>query len=459
MNSLNLNYLKKVLDEAKAINEKFNCFNTICEEKALEIFEEIKKRKRKGKLTGMALTIKDNICLENVETTAGSAILKGYYPTYSATAVERLLAEGAIPIGKTTMDEFGFGSFGVNVGLGFPIAKNPLDPERTCGGSSSGAACYVKASKFNTIALAESTGGSIANPAAFCGVVGLCPTYGRVSRWGLIDYASSLDKIGVIAKSVAEAALALEIISGYDDRDATASDLPVPKLSKAKPSKNFKIGVIKESIGRGTSQEIVKTFIKGIEIAKNENFEIKEISLTKAMQFGVACYYILAMCEASTNLAKYCGLRYGSSEALEKRHYNQFFSSVRTNYFGKEAKRRIILGTFARMAGYREAYYLRACKVRNLIVEEYAKVFKDVDLIVTPTMPFLAPKFSEIKELKPIQHYMADFLTVPPNLAGLPHISLPFEGIGFMLTANQFEEEKLIGAALALEKIFENAKR
>ncbi|MBI4015764.1 MAG: Asp-tRNA(Asn)/Glu-tRNA(Gln) amidotransferase subunit GatA [Candidatus Aenigmarchaeota archaeon] len=427
------------IKEAQELDKKYNIFITLAE-------------KAEGKFP---LAVKDNICTDGLRTTAGSKILHNYIPPFDATVVQRLKAVGAAVVGKTAMDEFGFGTFSVN--CAYKVPKNPLNTDRSCGGSSGGSAAYIAASKHAKFALGQSTGGSISCPAAFCGVVGLTPTYGLVSRYGLIDYGNSLDKIGLLAKTVEDAAFALGIIAGHDPKDSTS--LPLERRGYAKHCipQDLKIGVPKEyfeSVETGV-EKAVWVAIKKLEA---EGIEYREVSLpsTKSALFS---YYIIAMCEASTNLAKYCGLRYGLSENPEGRSFNEYFSSVRTKGFGQEVKRRILMGTFARMAGYREAYYLKALKVRANVIAEFKRVLKSVDVLAAPTMPMIAPRFSEIASLTPLQHYTSDVLTVPANLAGLPQISVPCgksEGmpVGLHFIGNHLAENKIISAGWFAEKIF-----
>ncbi|MEW6063127.1 MAG: amidase family protein [Nanoarchaeota archaeon] len=427
----------KVLEEAKKINKEYNYFNTISEELAIEQAKAVQKAPR-GKLAGLPVSVKDCICVKSVESTAGSKILKNYKPVFNATAVQRAIDEGAIIIGKTAQDEFGFGSFSCNVGIDFKIPLNPFDKNRVCGGSSGGAAGITQLAKFPHIALAESTGGSIVNPASFCGVIGLCPTYGLVSRYGLIDYADSLDKIGVMAKEIEDVDLMLNVIKGNDRKDATSLKQDTNKDKTIK-----KVALIKESLD-------VDKEIKEIILSNLDNLKIKyeKISLPLTAKYGIPCYYIIAMSEASTNLARYCGIKYGLHEEL-KGNFDEYFSNVRSKGFGEETKRRIILGTFARMAGYRDKYYSKAMQVRTLIIQEYKKAFSKYDLLVSPTMPIIAPKFFDAAKLTPLQNYMMDTLTVGPNLAGLPHITLNASllqkmPVGIMFIANHLDENKLI---------------
>ncbi len=431
---------KKIIKEAKKINKEYNYFNTICEDFALEQVNHVNK---KGKLYGTYVSLKDAICLKGVESSAGSKILKGYRPPFNSFVAEELMKEGAIIIGKTSQDEFGFGSFSVNVGLGFKVPKNPFDKTRVCGGSSGGAAGAAK--KLDQISIGESTGGSIVCPAAFCGIVGLCPTYGLVSRYGLIDYGSSLDKIGPMAKTVNECEKILKVIVKHDKKDSTS----INKI--AKPPKIKRIAIVREAF-------YVDKDVKDLVMQKIDESKIKykEISLPLNKKYANACYYLLAMSEASTNLAKFCGIRYGLEMPL-KGTFNEYFSEVRSKGLTKEAKRRIILGTFARMAGVRDAYYIKAAQLRTKLIQEYKQAFKKFDIILTPTMPILPPKFKEIETLSPLQVYMLDELTCGPNLAGIPHMSVPIGEakklpVGMMMMSDHFCENNLIKFGKEVEK-------
>ncbi len=446
--------VEKAINSAESLNKKLKFF-------AMQTFDLARKQSHvlqhaisnyrpAGKLAGVAVSVKDALCVAGVESCAGSAILKGYKPLITASAVSKTISEGGCVLGKTAQDEFGFGGFNTNVGAGFPVPLNPHDSSRSCGGSSGGAACITAAADFPHIAIAESTGGSIVNPAAFCGVVGLCPTYGRVSRYGLIDYANSLDKIGPIGRCVDDVAVALEVMAGKDINDHTSSSIPVDNYSShaTAPRRQFRIGIVKESFGEGVDGHVAKKVKDVILKLQDAGVHAAEISMPQTFRYGIPAYYIIAMCEASTNLARYSGLLFGATEPL-KDDFKTFFSAVRTKYFGAEAKRRILLGTFARMAGWRDAYYTKALQVRRLIIQEYQHAFSRVDALVTPTMPIIAPKFSEISEMTPLQNYMADILTVGPNLAGVPHISLPCGAVdgmpaGILFTAPHFHEDTLI---------------
>ncbi|MBI4143934.1 Asp-tRNA(Asn)/Glu-tRNA(Gln) amidotransferase subunit GatA [Candidatus Woesearchaeota archaeon] len=443
--------IAKFFDEAKRI-ENYNYFTVLTPELAKEQALLVSKRIKAGEflpLAGLPVTIKDCICVKGVETTAGSDILRGYKPLFNASVVQRLINAGAVIVGKTSQDEFGFGGFGINTGVGFSPAKNPLDPSRVCGGSSSGCGGITRKTSLAHVGIGESTGGSIVNPAAFCGVFGLCPTYGRVSRYGLIDYANSLDKIGSLAKDLGDCASVMSVISGFDEMDETTSTCPVPDYGSflAKGVKGLRVARIKEAFGEGVDEHIKNKVHSVITNLEKQGASIREVSIPVVAEYAVPVYYLIAMSEASTNLAKFCGMRYGQHAPL-KGSFDEYFSAVRTRHFGAEAKRRILLGTFARMAGYRDAYYLKALKIRTLIIEEYKKVFCSSDVLVSPTMPVIPPVFEDVKRLTPLQNYMMDILTVGPNLAGLPHLSVPVnkEWVGVMFTADHYKEELLFQA-------------
>jgi aspartyl-tRNA(Asn)/glutamyl-tRNA(Gln) amidotransferase subunit A len=442
--------MKDILEKSREIQKKYSPFITIADKIADKI-----ETKSKGRLSGIAISVKDNICTAGMQTTAGSKILAGYLPPFNATCVEKILKEGGFVLGKTALDEFGFGTFSVNCAYGIP--KNPLDTSRSCGGSSGGASCLTAAADFQHIAIAESTGGSISCPAAFTGTVGLTPTYGRVSRWGLIDYANSLDKIGCIGKTVKDVALLLSIISGSDEYDSTVLDLPAEDFTKCLKNdvKGMKIAVPKEYF-ENVDEKITKVVWSAIKKLEDAGASYKEISLPHT-NYSLPAYYIIAMAESSTNLAKFCGMRYGLHLPLQG-NFDEYFSTVRAGGFGEEAKRRIILGTFARMAGWRDAYYLKALKVRTKVIEDFKKVFGNFDVLAAPTMPVVAPRFSDIEKLEPIQVYMMDILTVAPNLAGIPMISVPCGSVqglpvGLHLMGDHLQEKKILQAAYVFEQV------
>ena len=426
----------EVYEICEKINKEYNCFVTVV------------RPEREG---DRFFSAKDCLCTKNIRTTAGSRMLENYVPFFDATCVELMKKAGYQLVGKTAMDEFGFGSFTVNT---FIVPKNPWDKDRVCGGSSGGAACFTALAPFKHIALAESTGGSIACPASFCGVVGLTPTYGVVSRYGLIDYANSLDKIGVMAKTVDECIEGIKIIGRKDARDSTSVGLRCD-LDNLPDARKFKVAVPREYF-ENVNKDVERCVWNAIHELEKEGIEYNEINL-EYTKYALAAYYIIATSEASTNLAKYCGMRYGLQERIEG-NFNEYFSRIRAKGFGEEAKRRILLGTYARMSGFRDQYYIRALKVRRLVIDEFKRVLNDYDCIVAPTMPFIAPKFDEVKKLTPVEHYMSDVLTVPVNLAGLPHISIPcgFSSsmpVGMQIISEHFREDKVLALARLYESI------
>ncbi|MFA4887400.1 MAG: amidase family protein [Candidatus Nanoarchaeia archaeon] len=437
----------KILEQAEKINQEYHYLNFISKDLATT-----QSKQSTGKLAGLFLSVKDNICVQNIPSTAGSKILSNYKPPFHATAVQKAISEGAIIIGKTNQEEFGFGGFGTNMGIGFETPLNPYDQNRATGGSSGGAGGLANKLPHH-VAMAESTGGSIEAPAAFCNVFGFCPTYSRVSRYGLIDYANSLDKIGPVSTDLYGAALLLETISGHDVKDSTSSQEIVPKFTDYlnKDVKGLKIGIVKEAFGEGTSPDVKKKVEEAISKLEQLGCKIETVNLPLVSKYGIPTYYLLATTEASTNLAKYCGMRYGYAEEL-KGDFNDYFTHIRSTAFGKEAKRRIMLGSFARMAGFRDAYYLKAMKVRTKIIQEYKQALSKVDLLITPTMPILPPTFNEIKQLTPLQTYMMDVLTAGPNLAGLPHASVPVGfsknlPVGMSIIADHYKEGLVFQAA------------
>jgi aspartyl-tRNA(Asn)/glutamyl-tRNA(Gln) amidotransferase subunit A len=485
-------YTKQALDAAKKINHDYSYFSTICEDEAIsqakEVEKDIKKDTKPGKLAGLIVSVKDNICVKDVESTAGSRILKGYKPLFDATVIERLKSDGAIIIGKTIQDEFGFGSFSTNVGLDVKTPKNPFDKERATGGSSGGSAGITSKAEFSHVSIAESTGGSIECPASFCGVVGFCPTYGRLSRYGLISYADSLDKIGIMAKNVKDIAPVLEVMSGFDEMDATSlkDKLDLKHIEHLRDAKHeskdakhetkdakhendklshhkFKIGLIKESMAESVDKDIKLAVEKVVDELKSAGHSVEEVSLPITFKYGIPTYYIISTSEASTNLMRYCGLRYGQESEVKNKSFVNYFTEIRSEHFNEEAKRRIMLGTFARMAGYRDAYYIKATKVRTQIIQEYKNLFTKYDILISPTMPVVAPKFSEIEKMTALQNFMMDILTVGPNLAGIPHASQPIGEkvigkhkmpIGMMANADHMNEGLLLTFMQVVEDIY-----
>jgi aspartyl-tRNA(Asn)/glutamyl-tRNA(Gln) amidotransferase subunit A len=410
-----------------------------------------------GDLEGVPFVAKDAICTSEVLSSAGSEILEDYRPVFDATVIEKLKDSGAEFYGKTNQDEFGFGTFSTN--CAFETPKNPHDSERVVGGSSGGAGAIVAAMDQPLISLGESTGGSITNPAAYNGVVGVTPTYGRVSRYGLIDYANSLDKIGVLAKTVYGAAKGLEVIAGHDENDQTTSKKEIPEYSDLEKKNDLKIAVPKQYLElEGLQEGVRENFEESLERFEGLGAEVEEVDMPLlSAEVAVPSYYVLAMAEASTNLAKMSGMRYGlEMDPGDFEDYNEYFSEVRTEGFGEEAKRRILVGTYTRMAGYRDDYYIKAAEVRQKIINQYKEVFEDFDVIASPSMPNIAPRIEEAESMSPTEVYAMDTLTVGPNLAGMPMISVPngtSEGMptGLHLVADHFQEKKLFDAAHTYE--------
>jgi aspartyl-tRNA(Asn)/glutamyl-tRNA(Gln) amidotransferase subunit A len=398
---------------------------------------------------GVPIAIKDNIQVKNWSVTSGSKILQGYVAPYNATVIEKMLQAGLAPFGRTNMDEFAMGSTTETSYYGKTL--NPTDTSRVPGGSSGGSAAAVAAG-VAIAALGSDTGGSIRQPAAYCGIVGMKPTYGRVSRYGLASYASSLDQIGPMTQNVEDAAILYDIISGSDTKDSTNAlkdDKVTPNLN---PERKFTIGIIPSHLEEASS-DVQKAYEVAIEALKNAGHTIKEISLLDA-KYDISAYYITATAEATTNLARYDGIRYGNR--AEAKNISELYINTRSEGFGDEVKRRILLGNFVLSSGYYDAYYVKAQKVRHLIKDEYKKVFSEVDLILSPVAPSIAPKFGELAT--PMQMYLSDMYTISVNLAGLPAISLPITKneagvpVGLQLIANAYEEQTLFDAALGLEK-------
>ncbi len=430
-------------------------FITVSKDSALQQAKEIEKRRKEkklGRLAGVPIAVKDNICTRGIETTCASKILKGYVPPYDATVVRLLKEEGAIIVGKTNLDEFGMGSS--TEFSAFFATKNPRNLNYVPGGSSGGSAAAV-AKGLSAAALGTDTGGSIRCPAAFCGVVGVKPTYGLVSRYGLIAYANTLEQIGPVANNVNDAALLLSCIAGHDDSDSTSIGKS-EDYTKFNNGSKLKVGVPKQCFGEGTQKAVSDAVWNAIKKIEGEGAEVEEIDL-KSIEYALASYYIIAMSEASSNLARYDGLRYGFQDSSGARNWSTLFSKDRKAGFGFEVKKRIMLGTFALSAGYFDAYYLKAQKVRNIIIQAFQRAFKKFDVLIGPTMPTTAFKLGE-KSVDPLAMYMSDCDTVPANLAGIPAISIPCGSsnglpIGLQIMAAPFEEGKLFKAAKTLEDI------
>ena len=441
----NVNLFLERIEENKHLNAYNFTFNEEAKKQAEKIQKKIKEDNH-GKLAGLVIAIKDVLSIENKSTTCSSKILKDFKALYTATAVQKLIDEDAIIIGKTNCDEFAMGSSNENSAFGNVL--NPVDNERVPGGSSGGSAAVVAANLCDA-SLGTDTGGSIRQPAAFCGVYGLKPTYGRVSRYGLTAFASSFDTIGPFANNVENIAAILEVISGIDKHDSTSYNISVPDFSQDLNLNGMKpkIGIAKEYFAEGLSPEIKTSIEELIDKLKNEGFEVINIDLP-LNDYTIATYYILTTAEASSNLARYDGARYGY-RSQDNQALIDMYKLSRSEGFGEEVKRRIMLGTYVLSAGYYDAYYRKAQKVRRLIKNDFDKAFNKVDLILTPTSPTTAFKIGE-KSSDPLEMYLSDIYTTSANLAGIPGINIPAakssEGlpIGVQLLANQFDESTLL---------------
>jgi aspartyl-tRNA(Asn)/glutamyl-tRNA(Gln) amidotransferase subunit A len=438
-------------------NGALRAFLTVAAERALEKASALDSRRGDWPsmpLLGVPVALKDNLCTRGVATTAASRILESYVPPYDATVVERLERAGAVIVGKTNCDEFAMGSSTENSAFG--PTRNPWGPDRTPGGSSGGSAAAV-AARAVPLALGSDTGGSIRQPAALCGVVGLKPTYGRVSRFGLLAFGSSLDQIGPIATSVADAATALQVMAGADPRDATCSTAPVPDYSSALSGdvRGLRIGVPRDHLAGGLDPEIAQAFDQAVDALRREGAAVHDITLPHSAS-AIPVYYLVATAEASSNLARYDGVRYGFRSARAAT-LGEMYDRTRDEGFGPEVKRRIMLGTYVLSAGYYDAYYRKAQQVRTLIRRDYDTAFERVDLIAVPTSPTPAFRLGERLD-DPLQMYLADVFTVGANLAGLPSVSVPCGltagrlPIGLQLTGRAMDEATVLRAADAYER-------
>lgn len=474
---------RHALDLIEEKNSTIHAYISVQEESVIEDARAVDRRiaagDSTGALVGVPVAIKDAICTKNLETTCASKILKGFVPPYDATVIARLRAADAVILGKTNMDQFGMGSSNENTG--FEICRNPLDISRVPGGSSGGSAAALAAGTA-ILALGEDTGGSIRQPASFCGIVGLKPTYGRVSRYGIIAYGSSLDQVGPMARNVEDCARLLGVIAGHDRLDSTSSPEAVPDYTKGLKQgiKGVRIGVPEEYMADGLEVEVRDSVAGAIERLEELGARVETVQLPHT-EYAVAAYYILVTAEASSNLARYDGVKYGyrtdnnhsraKKESLEQdvapRAASDILSfdddlvnmyrSVRSDGFGLEVKRRIMLGTYVLSAGYYEAYYDKAQRVRTLIKRDFERVFEKIDLLVAPTAPTTAFRIGE-KIDDPLQMYLSDVYTVPINMAGVPAISLPCGKdssgmpIGLQIIGPHFGEEKILRAAYAFEE-------
>lgn len=451
---------EQYLDRIEKSDEEINSYITVCKENALadaKKAQEVIDSGNSGAFTGLPISVKDNICTLGVKTTCASHMLDDFIPPYNATVMEKLKKDNIVMLGKTNMDEFAMG--GSSQTSYFGGVKNPYDLTRVTGGSSGGAAASVSAD-LCAAALGSDTGGSVRQPASFCGVTGLKPTYGTVSRWGLIAFASSLDQIGVIAKSAEDTGYMLEGIYGYDENDATSSKKSEGNYNSLIGSdvNKLKIGVPKEFFGDGLNDEVKTAVLNAVEYYKKLGCEIVDVSLP-SLEYAVSAYYLISSAEAASNLSRFDGIKYGLRSGLGE-DFNDLIKNSRREGFGQEVKRRIMLGNYALCSGYYDAYYKNATRIRTQIRNEYADIFRKCDAMLTPTAPTTAYKIGE-QENDPVKMYLADIYTVTVNIAGLPAISttcgydskgLP---IGMSLIGKAFDEKTIIAVCDRFEKDFE----
>lgn len=450
------------LSRTKKIDGKLNSFITVDEtamKQAEAIDQQIAQGKKPGKLAGVPFGIKDMFCTKGLKTTAGSKILENFVPPYDSTVVHRLKKQGVVVLGKLNQDEFAMGSS--NETSFYGAVKNPWDLTRVPGGSSGGSAA-AQSARLVAGTVGTDTGGSIRQPASFCGIVGVKPTYGRISRYGIVSYASSLDQAGPMVSSVEDAALTLEVLCGHDPQDSTTSTKEVPQFTKFLKDdlKGMKVGVLKEYMSSGgLNKDVEKATQEAIELVKKKGAEIIEVSVPLAAH-AVPIYYLIAASEASSNLARYDGVKYGyraKFESLAKIDLDDFYCRTRGEGFGKEVKRRIMLGTYCLSSGYFDAYYSKACQVRRLLQQNFAEAFKKCQVILSPVTTAPAFKIGD-RISDPLAMYLNDIFTVSTNLAGLPGMSVPFsfsqEGlpIGIQLTANHFDEGHMLQAGYAIQQ-------
>lgn len=445
-------------ERIKKYDDKINSFITLCPELAKKQAEKAQDMIDRGiqrPLSGIPISVKDNICTKDIKTTCASLMLENFKPVYDASVVEKLKAEGFVMLGKTNMDEFAMG--GSSSTSYFKPVHNPYDLERVPGGSSGGAAAGVAAG-FCAAALGSDTGGSVRQPAAFCGVTGLKPTYGAISRYGLIAFASSLDQIGIVALSAGDIGYVLGSIAGRDINDATSREINSDYLSKVGSDfKGLRIGIPREFFSHGISEDVKKSVLSAAEYYKKIGCELKEVSLP-SLEYAVSAYYLISSAEAASNLSRYDGIKYGFR--ADGDDYSALIKKSRSSGFGEEVKRRIMLGNYALSSGYYDAYYKNALRIRRRIKFEYEEIFKSCDMILTPTAPTTAYKIGE-QENDPVKMYLSDICTVTVNIAGLPAISTPCGydrnglPIGMSLVGRAYSEALLIGAADRFEKDFE----
>jgi len=448
-------YLQRI-GELEPKLKSFLCVTSdLALETAKQVDEKVAKGDEIGVLAGIPIAIKDNMSTKGIPTTCASRILENFIPSYESTVTQKLRDQGAVIVGKTNLDEFAMGSSTEN--SGYQVTANPWDIERVPGGSSGGSAAAVSADEC-VVSLGSDTGGSIRQPASFCGVVGLKPTYGLVSRFGLVAYASSLDQIGPFAHTVEDTAILLGAIAGYDSKDSTSLNVEIPDYTQsfATNLQGLKVGVIKETYSDGLDNIVAEKVNQAIKELEKLGAQVKEISCPR-FRYGLPIYYIIAPSEASANLARYDGVKYGIRDESAD-NLLEMYTKTRAKGFGAEVKRRIMLGTYALSAGYYDAYYLKAQKVRTLIKQDFDNAFHDVDVLISPTSPTTAFKAGE-KTDDPLSMYLSDLMTIPVNLAGLPGMSLPcgFDEnnlpIGMQLIGNVLREDVLFKVGYAYQQV------
>lgn len=448
----------QVLDKIGQLNSSLNCFINVCEDSALKHAHDLDRRIAggypPGRLAGVPLAVKDNISVKDLPLTCASRILDGFISPYNATVVEKLLAEDAIVIGKTNLDEFGMGSSSEYSYYG--AVKNPIDHDRVAGGSSGGSAASV-AAELVPLALGSDTGGSVRQPASLCGIYGFRPAYGTVSRYGLVEFCSSFDQVGPLARNLSDLELLHSIISGGDSRDATSLNYEYRQEDIFRNQVDgTRVGVVREYSDVDYQPEIRNRFESLKQVLRDNGFEVIEVTLPH-IDLALSCYYVLADAEASSNLARYDGVRYGF-RATDTGDWGEMYSRTRGQGFGMEARRRIMLGTYVLSSGYYESWYLKACQARKLIRADFEDAFEEVDLILTPTSPTTAFKAGK-KTGNPLAMYQSDLFTIPPALAGLPSLSIPAGvddsglPIGMQLSASCFREDLLFSVARRIEEL------
>jgi aspartyl-tRNA(Asn)/glutamyl-tRNA(Gln) amidotransferase subunit A len=452
---------QEALARIESLEPKLHSFLAITAEQAIaqaqQVDAKIAAGDEIGLLAGIPVGIKDNLCTKGIRTSCGSKILENFVPPYESTVTQKLQAAGAVMVGKTNLDEFAMGSSTEN--SAYQVTANPWDISRVPGGSSGGSAAAV-AGEECVVSLGSDTGGSIRQPASFCGVVGLKPTYGLVSRFGLVAYASSLDQIGPFGRTVEDAAILLQAIAGYDAKDSTSLKVEIPDYTRSliPDLKGKKVGIIQETFGEGLDATVTTAVQKAIQQLKELGAEVQEISCPR-FRYGLPTYYVIAPSEASANLARYDGVKYGF-RIEDPENLMSMYTQTRATGFGAEVKRRIMIGTYVLSAGYYDAYYLKAQKVRTLIKQDFEKAFEQVDVLVCPTAPTTAFKAGE-KTSDPLSMYLSDLMTIPVNLAGLPGLSLPcgFDAqglpIGLQIIGNVLREDQVLQAAYAYEQATE----